>query len=133
MVDGRVTQVVLMMHKHPCLARVGKSELLKMAMMSKPVKFNTGERFVQQGQAPDRIIFLTSGSCELVLDPAQSLTEGKQKTPRRKHVPSKREMTDESNPFRAGSEAYKLLENAAITTAPRGKQCVLGLFECVPL
>jgi hypothetical protein len=27
--------------------------------MSKPVKFYRGQRFVQQGRVPDRVIFLT--------------------------------------------------------------------------
>ena len=67
-------EVVEMMAKHPCLQGVGRNELLKMAMMSKPITIYRGQRIIAEGQIPTKVHFLTSGACTLLVQDTTSTT-----------------------------------------------------------
>ena len=55
-------EVVEMMQKVPYLSRVSRGDLLRMAMMFQPMVFRRGDLIAQQGEAPESVIFITSGT-----------------------------------------------------------------------
>lgn len=55
-------EVVEMMHNVPYLSRVSRGDLLRMAMMFQPMKFRRGDVIAKQGEMPEFVLFITSGS-----------------------------------------------------------------------
>jgi CRP-like cAMP-binding protein len=55
-------EVVEMMQNVPYLSRVSRGDLLRMAMMFKPVTFYRGDIIAAQGEVPEAVTFVTSGN-----------------------------------------------------------------------